>query len=241
MVFDLRGKICLMRFCYRSSVMPTTHPHILNLGLGKIPRASSVVLFIIFIIIFSSSSIFTAASLDIRADLSCSGPGSGPTWLIRAARKVCRAFAEPALTAFYESPTLLSPLHLQALLKRPDQSINYNAKIKRIECAFQLFGSTSDAFDLSRLIPDTPQLAEIMITHPRDHPPYRIQKPPRWTYPSNLFLSLNELERRLKSWRWNVLLMEQGKQRHLTEYERYSKPQRRMMCLTVSTAPASSS
>lgn len=151
---------------------------------------------------------------------------STPLWLLRAARKVCRSFAEPALTTFYDNPALSVPQHLHHFLElleipAPRRVFNYNAKIRRLELSARSLASAvngKDPFDLGLLIPELPQLNEIVITHPRDRPPYRVQKTSRWTYPLSLFAALDQNSKQLKGWRWNVLLMEQGKKRQLTEY-----------------------
>lgn len=141
------------------------------------------------------------------------------TWLIRTARKVCRAFAEPALAAFYQSPTLPTTFHLEslnALVQVPvDRTfINYRVKIRRLELSIQAFVDRKDdaaTLDLGSLVTDLPNLSEISIFSLQDAPPYRRHGLPRWKYPTSLYVSLDVNGRKLKSWRWNLLFIREAK------------------------------
>lgn len=131
------------------------------------------------------------------------------SWLNGAAR-TCRAFAEPALEALYHSPAFWSPLHphrlLELLRKREGRYMNYNTKVKEIEIDVRRLAYTAYSrplFDLSELVAEVPQLRRLEIVHPVDEPPYRDMKIQGWTYPGNLFQTLESRQIRLDTWRWN--------------------------------------
>ena len=156
--------------------------------------------------------IFVFASQPGPGQVASETWGSRMTWLLRAAR-TCRAFALPALEAFYQAPALRTraqPHHLLELVRIPerDSFINYKVKVKRLEIDFRLLDSSrKSTFDLSALVKELPRLQHLEITHPDDEPPYRPCKYPRWTYPANLFDTLESSGIRLKSWRWQTLFM----------------------------------
>ena len=137
------------------------------------------------------------------------------TWLVRTGRRVCRAFAEPALTAFYQSPELPSAQHfacLHNLLQIPTSQhwIDYRVKVKRLELdnnVFILRGNDREATDPSALIRSLPLLNELLITSRLDKPPYRRHSKPKWRYPDTLFSDLESQGKRLKAWRWNALFI----------------------------------
>ncbi|TKA71824.1 hypothetical protein B0A49_06167 [Cryomyces minteri] len=161
-------------------------------------------------------------------------PNQTVAWVLNAAR-TCRAFSEPALTAFYRNPTLLSPdkpHRFLELLSLPSgvKYMDYNAKVKRLDIdvrnclAYSAPGK--GLFDLATLPAHLPQLSEIHLTHPDDGPPFRLttEGRVRWFYPDALFSSLqcsklppnsaiglepSELastsEHHMKSWRWNAM------------------------------------
>jgi len=145
-------------------------------------------------------------------------PGSH-TWLIRTARKVSRAFAEPALTAFYQSPTLPTTFHLESLntlVQIPVEKtfMNYKVKIKRLELGIRAFVDRKDdtiAVDLGSLVAELPNVNEISIFSLQDAPPYRRHGLPRWRYPTSLYESLDVHGRKLKSWRWNSLFIREAR------------------------------
>ncbi|CAD0112702.1 unnamed protein product [Aureobasidium uvarum] len=101
------------------------------------------------------------------------------TWIMRTARKVCRAFSEPALTAFYRAPSLLAARWLEdfsTIIKQPnDQHLySYNMKVTSLEVSaknlesFAKTPSSSFAETVSKL----PRLSSLTITHPLDEPPF---------------------------------------------------------------------
>lgn len=131
-------------------------------------------------------------------------------WLLNMAR-MCRSFAEPALTALYRSPPLvaLDKTRRNRLLRRllepsQDQFMNYNVKVQRLE------------LDVSRLLPHIelgsvvralPQLTHVDIFDLLDRPPYRRETTSsRWHYPDDLLSAFQTAGVRLKTWRWNMLL-----------------------------------
>ncbi|KAG8624039.1 hypothetical protein KVT40_009015 [Elsinoe batatas] len=146
------------------------------------------------------------------------------TWLLKTARSVCKAFAEPALTVFYQKPRLPTSAHLEhlhALSQYQDGQgwINYAVKVRRLELDINAFVNRKDedeTFELAALISRLPKLEAVLITSVQDKPPYRRHALPRWKYPSTLFDALEKTERQLKSWRWNWLFVRQtGQARRL--------------------------
>ncbi|KAK7538829.1 uncharacterized protein J3D65DRAFT_570733 [Phyllosticta citribraziliensis] len=154
--------------------------------------------------------IFSFASTPLHDDDF--NPTSNISWLIGVAR-VCKDFAEPALTALYRCPPLIrvdKPHRLLSLLSDPSTSkfINYNVKIRRLEfdapeiLAYSWTGRGQ--FELGDLIPHVPKLTELAIVHPQARPPFRpMPNSGRWHYSAELFKALGESALRLKSWTWN--------------------------------------
>jgi len=158
-----------------------------------------------------------AAELETEAGTVAGRRANHPnTWLLRTARKVCRAFAEPALTAFYQSPVLLAPRwieDLHGLVKQPDENVafKYKMKVRRLEVAsrhLELHQRASSSMLLPELVAHLPHLSELVITHPQDEPPY---EPParstKWKYPTELFDTLDDANIHLREWHWNWQLM----------------------------------
>ncbi|KAI9742393.1 MAG: hypothetical protein M1818_003926 [Claussenomyces sp. TS43310] len=156
-------------------------------------------------------------------------------WLLQMSR-LCRVFAEPALTVLYRSPPL-APMHhahlLTNLLKsEPIPMIyNYRSKIENIQmevtqtAAYTLHGY--GLLDMHGLIFNCPRLQALEIFHRKDLPPYReLDHPIKWTYPESLFAALarnlDGVPARLRSWRWNARLagtripIERLKELHMT-------------------------
>ncbi len=131
------------------------------------------------------------------------------TWLMRAAH-TCRAFAIPALEAYYQSPNpsnTLQPHHLLELLQMPKDKtyIDYRVKIKSLEVDVNRIAYVAtgrERFDLSSLVRLLPQLQDLQITRPSDSPPYRKSRIGKWTYPQDFVQALDESGARLKTWRW---------------------------------------
>jgi hypothetical protein len=170
-------------------------------------------------------SIFThalAAELEHENGVVANRRANHPnTWIMRTARKLCHAFAEPALTAFYRSPNL-STAHLStarwleglsSLVKQPNHQLlyAYNMKVTSLEVpasSLYLFAkSSTSAF--SDLISNLPRLDTLLITHPLDEVPHDFQGRSHWKYPMDLFDTLDQSKNHLDCWRWNVHLVEQ--------------------------------
>lgn len=137
------------------------------------------------------------------------------TWILRTARKVCHDFAEPALTAFYQSPKLLAHRWLEDLtnlVEQPQESLafKYKMKIKFLELSSMHLESKTNESLLPRLVGQLPQLSELVITHPQDEPPFELRsRSVRWKYPLELFDVLDRSNMHLNNWRWNWHLMKE--------------------------------
>lgn len=140
------------------------------------------------------------------------------TWIMRTARKVCRAFSEPALTAFYRTPNLLAARWLEdfsTIIKQPnDQHLYaYNMKVTSLEVSarnLESFARTSTSSSFAETVSKLPRLSSLTITHQLDEPPYEFEgRLPRWKYPLELFEALDENNNHLESWRWNIHFIEQ--------------------------------
>ena len=129
------------------------------------------------------------------------------------AARIHRAFALPALEAFYQAPGIHAPLdlhHFLDLLQKPapERYINYNVKVKGLYIDVRrlaYLAPNKAPFDLNSLVDQLPQLQHMEILHPMYLPPYRplaiIQK---WTFsPNDLFHAMNRRNIKLKSWRWS--------------------------------------
>jgi hypothetical protein len=152
-------------------------------------------------------------------------------WLLDASL-VCRAFTEPALTALYQRPPLLT-LHMahgfsSLLCKSPDDTIfNYRQKVKCLEIDAGAIASKpfrGQYLDFKTVFNNAPRLAEVYIDHEKDQAPYRnLYENIKWTYPADMYFALGialvDGARRgdfslvpaqsissvpkLKSWMWN--------------------------------------
>ncbi len=147
-------------------------------------------------------------------------------WLTAAGR-VCRAFAEPALTALYEAPPLLTrPMAhglVSLLSKDPSTTLfNYRPKVEELWIDVDQIASKTykgQPLDLKALVGNLPRLKSIQFFHHKDAPPYRsLDGSLRWQYPAALFEALNGLQdhadggkrphhAQLVSWQWNRRLM----------------------------------
>lgn len=152
--------------------------------------------------------IFVYGSLPL---LEQTGTASGnATWLIKAAR-TCKAFALPALEAYYYAPPVhseLEPHHLLELMRLPKTSryIDYNIKVKRLSLDVRRLAYKAHnrpIFDLSQMVEELPQLQHLEIQHPKDSPPFRPLDVPSWYYPKTLFQAFEQIGHRLKTWRWS--------------------------------------
>ncbi len=133
-------------------------------------------------------------------------------WLLNAAR-TCKALIEPALTALYRSPPLLTVVkggQLHHDLKR-DPALtryNYRNKIHRLEInVVPVLGfsrSRENHFDIAELVSLTPNLRHLRLVEPRV--PVNSNTAgwwSRWTYPEKLFDALERTGIRLRSWGWD--------------------------------------
>lgn len=131
---------------------------------GKIPDWTSLPIDIL-------RDIFIFASQPLHAQTRTSS--ANIDWLVKTAR-VCRAFAVPALEAYYQSPSLLTsyaPHRLLALLQMESgkRYMNYNAKIKSlvIDVRRLAYSATNMGhFDLTSLVRECPMLQEVEVLHP---------------------------------------------------------------------------
>lgn len=154
--------------------------------------------------------IFKYASNPLRDDAFNATPQT--TWLLKTAH-VCKAFCEPALSAFYECPPLLDPLYphgLLLLLKQDPETlaINYHAKIRKLEfdvrstLAYSAPGKGH--ISMADILDQVPNLSSINITDEKDEVPFQYRRlRPKWFYPPSLFQNLMGGPIRLKSWRIN--------------------------------------
>lgn len=147
-----------------------------------------------------------------------SAESGGHNWLLRSASRICRAYTEPALSAFYQNPRVPTSAHLEnlyTLVQSPQEQrlMRYQVKVRRLEVdihAFVNHKDSADSFEFSSLISALPKLEEIFITSVQDKPPYRRHTLPRWKYSEAWFDSLIHTKLRLKSWRWNWLFVRQA-------------------------------
>lgn len=147
-------------------------------------------------------------------------------WLLAASR-VCRTFLEPALTALYQCPPLLTkPMahNLVSLLARDPSTtmFNYRVKVEKLRIDVEEIAAKTprgQQLDFRTLITSLPRLKVIDFSHPLDLPPYRrLDDNLRWHYPDALFEALNGtpspgggvgaiLPTKLTGWRWNRRMM----------------------------------
>jgi hypothetical protein len=140
-------------------------------------------------------------------------------WLLKMSR-LCRAFAEPALTALYRSPPTV-PMDKAHLLKEHLERdhgtmlYNYRSKIERIQMEISLTAAYTltghGVLDLSSFVWNCPRLLDLELYHLKDMSPYRsLDENLKWTYPEGLFGALNDnvagAVTALRSWRWSSRL-----------------------------------
>lgn len=156
-----------------------------------------------------------AAELETEKEAPANRRAHHPnTWIMRTSRKVCRAFAEPALTAYYQAPVLLGNRWLEdlsALVHQPDDSLafKYKMKVKSLDMSVRcLDHSKGEKHLLNALVSSLPQLSELVITHPLDEPPFEYEgRAVKWRYSDALFDALDNANVHLTRWRWNWHLM----------------------------------
>jgi hypothetical protein len=161
---------------------------------------------------------YASAPLDDREDAN---------WLLATSR-VCRAFAEPALTALYQCPPLLTRhmAHGLVALLSTDPSktmFNYRSKVEKLRIDVEEIAAKTyrgQLLDFRALIAHLPRLQVVTFSHRKDLPPFRsLDDPLRWQYPDALFEALNGVSptgdeggaqltpTKLTGWRWNRRLM----------------------------------
>jgi hypothetical protein len=169
--------------------------------------------------------IFIFASTPIHDQIQASNAAANVTWLMRSAR-TCRAFAQPALEAYYQSPALLTtyhPHHFLDLLCMPKENrwLDYNVKVKRLTMDVRrvaYVAHNKPNFKVASLVTELPQLQHLEIVHPRHLPPYRPWHIQKWTYnPMELFEAMEEKQLHLKTWRWSRDMIPKTEQRRLYE------------------------
>ena len=160
--------------------------------------------------------IFDYASYPLTAENYAPNPSS--FWLLGMA-KLCRGFAEPALTALYTSPPLFPPSRLEKLIgllaaQNEGLSIplmNYTVRIKNIDLeAVNTFSKKSDAADwnsLRDLLVNTTKIRRIGIHLLSDNAKFTDRLINRrignGAYPATLLNMLEDAGVQLKEWVWN--------------------------------------
>ena len=139
-------------------------------------------------------------------------------WLTQVAR-LCRGFAEPALSALYATPPLDPPARVRHMIERLEgQNIasfmNYKAKVKSIHLeAVTLLGRKSDGLDpvdLCKLFVLAPQLRDaglhLHIDNPRCQNGFQTRFVGKTSYPMHMLESMESAQLKLQDWTWNSLL-----------------------------------
>ena len=167
-------------------------------------------------------------------------------WLCKLAR-LCKGFAEPALSALYASPPLYPPARVRSLIKTleiPTPYTNYRGKIRRIDVeAIYVLSRKSGGLpplDISDLISKTPQVRGIglhvlstgdrwgMSTHPVA----------RNIYGRSFWETLDQTGIRLLDWTWNAHLC--SSPMHHLFLDRHLDPAfQSLRSLTLNNVPAS--
>lgn len=132
---------------------------------------------------------------------------------------LCRAFAEPALSALYHTLVLMGSLRAHRilfLLSQPNESlsVNYPTKVQEVLIDVRLTlvykaGPTYGYFDLCKLIQKVPHAKTLRLFDSNDgKQPLWADRTPRWNYPSALFETLKTGNLRLHTFDWNTRYME---------------------------------
>ncbi|KAH7636027.1 hypothetical protein B0T09DRAFT_31901 [Sordaria sp. MPI-SDFR-AT-0083] len=144
--------------------------------------------------------------------------------LLLSACHLCKDLAEPALTALYYSPPLLTRKMAHGLVAflSSDSSkwlYRYKWKVKKLRIDVAEIASKTykgQHLDWDALFANVPQLKSIDFYHEKDNAPFRsLEASLRWKYPTALWKFLNggdppgsEHEPiQLEAWRWNGRLM----------------------------------
>ena len=160
------------------------------------------------------TTIFDYASYPLINEHFQSNPSTA--WLAQVAR-LCKGFAEPALSVLYASPPLSPPSRVRHLIERLEAQnvasfLDYKAKINNIDLeATQILGRKSDGqepVELSRLLVLTPQLRRACLhllgDHSRLHAGFSHR---HWkvSYSHNMVDTMVVANIRLQDWTWNSL------------------------------------
>ncbi|GKT57429.1 hypothetical protein ColTof4_09422 [Colletotrichum tofieldiae] len=147
-------------------------------------------------------------------------------WLLRTAR-VCRQFADPALTVLYKCPPIRDEIKAYGLVELLEKSpsltaVNYRAKIEALHIDVRLVSLQGLTSPL-KLMQNLPRLSEVLLIHGYDQAPYRLLKDSiKWTYPPELFQAFEVLPTanveaadkttitRLQAWQWSSRLMDKN-------------------------------
>ncbi|KAK3344977.1 hypothetical protein B0H65DRAFT_191166 [Neurospora tetraspora] len=144
--------------------------------------------------------------------------------LLLSASRLCRELAEPALTALYYSPPLLTRkmAHgLVALLSSDPSTMRYRYrwKVKKLRIDVEEIASKTykgQHLDWDALFANVPMLKSIDFFHAKDDAPFRsLEASLRWKYPTAMWKFLNGGDPpgtehkpiELEAWRWNGRLM----------------------------------
>ncbi|KJY02388.1 hypothetical protein TI39_contig55g00003 [Zymoseptoria brevis] len=167
--------------------------------------------------------IFIFASTPIHDQIQASNAAANVTWLMRSAL-TCRAFALPALEAYYQSPALLTtyhPHHFLDLLRIPTEKryFDYNVKVKRLTMDVRRVAYVAHSrpnFKVASLISELPQLQHMEILHPRHLPPYRPCNIQKWTFdPMEMVQAMEDKKLRMRTWRWSRDMIPKSEQSRL--------------------------
>lgn len=132
---------------------------------------------------------------------------------------LCRAFAEPALSALYHTPPInpSTKAHkLLFLLSQPVESLsmNYSTKVQELLIDVRLTlmykAGVHGYFDLSKLVQKVPHIKSLRLYDYSDgkSPLMWADRTPRWRYPESLFETLETSNVRLHTFDWNSRYME---------------------------------
>jgi hypothetical protein len=151
-------------------------------------------------------------------------------WIVHISR-LCRAFAEPAMTVLYASPPLLTMAmahNFVALMERQasETTFNYRVKVRRLDIDVGQIAAHSyrgRTLDFKSLLQHLPMVTDIELYHRKDMSPFRqLDQNLKWHYPNGLFegLGIRLPEQagdayqtlgsihRLRSWEWSSRMME---------------------------------
>ena len=148
-------------------------------------------------------------------------PTPNITWLTKTAL-LCRAFAEPALSALYWSPPLCPPTRAFGLISHlasqtQSSSFNYRAKVKRLDIDARILAVKRRggfSIDLAELVTYTPQLRGISIHTLTDNPSTRKSLSTgiiaRQVFHQPIIHALERSNVSLLEWKWNSHILGQA-------------------------------